>query len=1740
MDSLGSTTIKNLLLFDTGANGLQWAIHENANNDLEISYPSIKRGVFITSGTNGGMLGIGTSSIQGYSTLIVASATPAIDIMDNDAAAGSKHFVLANSQGVFTISTTSDTNTASTTFFTITNGNVGIGTSSPIANLAVAGSFAAGANFSVSSSGDVIQRGPEVDVRSYGAKCDGQINTNGNSSSNTTLTLADSTQGTFTSADVGKNIGITNWSGGVVVQTTITGFTNSTTVTVGVASDNTTANHVLTWGSDDALSINNAIQGLSGTGGIIKFPPGMCLVKSSIVLNRPSITLLGSGAYSTEDVGTIRDLRGTNIVWDGTVGSTTLIVSGISGAGNPNLKRVSVQSMSFRGNGMFAGGTGMALKGVQWSDFRDLYFMNYSTTSIDFNVLAASDEDRGVSRNTFQNITIRELDVAGGVGVGVTMDGDTTANANFNTFSNLQIFHNNSVGLKILNADSNIFDSVTIHRAGTGIGVDINGSNTTGLQARSNVFFSLSAGAGGLTARGAGLLFPSANNTVYYYNQENGEPNPVIETGAGLNWTSSSGLAFNTLMVKNTATSTNTFEIQNSAGLVVDNVNTNTVANLISNSGFETNTNGWTPKGVALVSFGNTSGTANFGTGSLKATTTAATTDGVRYMVPLKASQGYTFNVWAKVASGSVTGILGRQEINAVDIETSCSGFTITTTWTQFTCTFTTGATVSASTTNIYLRQTAAAANTIYMDGATLVTGAGSMTYDAGGNNFNIQSLGSILTLNGSNSGEIQPWQLASTTMPAQREDAATIVGNGYMYVIAGFDGTNRQNTTYYAKMNSDGSPGTWNTGTAITNNAAVAENRQYPGASTANGYVYIVGGFDGTQANSSILYSKLNSDGTVGTWYCQGLPTAAGCGTTSSPQNANGLPVAKVAPAVVVSNGFIYALGGCTDNAATCGTPSTVNYFAKLRADGSTGPWTSTGALAQARGMGAAVFENGSIVFVGGRNTTGTTTVDKSVVASDGSLATFSMTGMTALPANRQEHGVVVMNGYLYVMGGSDGAASPARQSTVYYGKLNADGSVNVWSTATNALPAGRSGATSIVANGYLYVLGGCALQTAGACGTNQANSSYFASGPRTLVGGGLDLIGLSSQSLSDFGGAGALSAGNGRFIGDLKVDGYADFNNGISVDSVININAVSADPTQPIFNINNSSSNSIFSVQHLATNFGSIANAGAFIDSNSMFDEEFNMPSNITAITADATTTIANTGYGLGDSGAFTFDTFTGTATTYSTPKSVVNGVARFTIPATSGVGFVFAMGQAVASYHGIYLKANLPVVQIKIKPSLVSAAEDIRFGLFDVATAASGTNDASTTNGIYFSNESGVSWQGVVRGSASALVGTTTCPGTISTTQFAVGRIVVESATAVRFYMDYDASNGTNFIDCGEVTGANPTVALTLGIMDTHTVASASTIDVDYMRTWQDDSASDNAISTLAVDEPQPLDIATSTEETDGTSTPPLIFNAEESYLSLASTTEKLDKRLASIEAMIATSTEATSTASTTMSLGGLNVSGHAVFNGGLIVGTLGQADLNMDMIGDVTFFGRPYFTGDTAGSAIVKKGAKIVTIKFDKDYIETPIVSATIALESASTSDALEESIFSSDIRYIVTRKDVHGFTILLNKPAPEDISFSWIALATKNQKLFTSRDEDILPAPVTTPSTPVADTPAATSTLPVIEIVPVVELASSTDATSTDATASSTEPTLVPEVIPEEIIIPPPSADTATDTATSTP
>ncbi|MBI3097766.1 MAG: hypothetical protein HYY93_05885, partial [Planctomycetes bacterium] len=79
--------------------------------------------------------------------------------------------------------------------------------------------------------------------------------------------------------------------------------------------------------------------------------------------------------------------------------------------------------------------------------------------------------------------------------------------------------------------------------------------------------------------------------------------------------------------------------------------------------------------------------------------------------------------------------------------------------------------------------------------------------------------------------------------------------------------------------------------------------------------------------------------------------------------------------------------------------------------------------------------------------------------------------TATTTFATPREGHTSVVYNGYLYVIGGNGGSGV---LNDVQYASINPDGSVGAWATATTTFATPRIFHTSVVYNGFLYVIGG------------------------------------------------------------------------------------------------------------------------------------------------------------------------------------------------------------------------------------------------------------------------------------------------------------------------------------------------------------------------------------------------------------------------------------------------------------------------------------------------------------------------------------------------------------------------------------------------------------------------------------------------------------------------------------------
>jgi hypothetical protein len=107
------------------------------------------------------------------------------------------------------------------------------------------------------------------------------------------------------------------------------------------------------------------------------------------------------------------------------------------------------------------------------------------------------------------------------------------------------------------------------------------------------------------------------------------------------------------------------------------------------------------------------------------------------------------------------------------------------------------------------------------------------------------------------------------------------------------------------------------------------------------------------------------------------------------------------------------------------------------------------------------------------------------------------------------------------------------------------------------------------------------------------------------------------------------------------------------------------------------------------------------------------------------------------------------------------------------------------------------------------------------------------------------------------------------------------------------------------------------------------------------------------------------------------------------------------------------------------------------------------------GNVRFNSPPTFNSDTAGFAVIKKDSYTVQVSFAQEYTDAPVVTASIALNKLGddvVQKQLEDTVLNGNLSFVLTQRTTKGFLIKLNKSAPEDINFSWIALSVKDAKV----------------------------------------------------------------------------------------
>lgn len=290
------------------------------------------------------------------------------------------------------------------------------------------------------------------------------------------------------------------------------------------------------------------------------------------------------------------------------------------------------------------------------------------------------------------------------------------------------------------------------------------------------------------------------------------------------------------------------------------------------------------------------------------------------------------------------------------------------------------------------------------------------------------------------------------------------------------------------------------------------------------NGYIYVIGGRNSSGMKNTVYFAPINANGTIGGW------------ATTSP-----LPQVRYGHTATRVNGYIYVTGGRDSSPQ----PWNTVYHAQINANGTLGSWNTTSitipgakshhsAVAHAsrvRYSGGADFNgntsnrvfyghanpstglitawggltagdlpdplqnhdsvviNNYVYVIGGRNaTTAQNIVRYSLVAPTGANYPWVTNSATNLPEARLEHAATTIGNQIFVLGGYSDLGFTNIKSNVYTSTAAADGSLTPFTSPSYSLPQARGFHSAVSYNNYIYAIGGYSSGQ-----TNPADTVYY-----------------------------------------------------------------------------------------------------------------------------------------------------------------------------------------------------------------------------------------------------------------------------------------------------------------------------------------------------------------------------------------------------------------------------------------------------------------------------------------------------------------------------------------------------------------------------------------------------------------------------------------------------------------------
>ncbi len=379
-----------------------------------------------------------------------------------------------------------------------------------------------------------------------------------------------------------------------------------------------------------------------------------------------------------------------------------------------------------------------------------------------------------------------------------------------------------------------------------------------------------------------------------------------------------------------------------------------------------------------------------------------------------------------------------------------------------------------------------------------------------------------------------------------------------------------------------------------------------------------------------------------------------------------------------------------------------------------------------------------------------------------------------------------------------------------------------------------------------------------------------------------------------------------------------------------------------------------------------------------------------------------------------------------------------------------------------NGYYQRGNNPIAETKLK---IDVTTNVRIfaGFTNTAPTAGNDTNVSTHHAYIEKLAAGTQFQCVTDNGGGTE--TTTSTGvTMNANTFYRLRVELRNGTTPETICTIDdGTTVTRTVVTATQPGATSAMDIYLKVETSNT--TAKNMDVDYVRVWQDDPSpglvmDNNSLPPIANDSVKIASLS---------ATPSAILPIK----------EKVASDSGSLVELVANSVK-------NFFKNLVEFFGNVIFHA------------------NVTFLGRPIFNKDTAGHAFIKAGNSDVSVIFGKEYVQNPVVTASVNLVGTIKPDEVPG--------FAVYDLSTKGFKIKLSKPTAFDLNFSWIALAVNGDTMSTS---GVLDTPLLSPT---SASPSA-SEIPAQTVIP-----SGTPSPSSEITHSPT-PTITLESTPSAIASP---------------